>query len=183
MPTRRSRSRPTRSCLPTRSAPPSGRPPPLTAKPERQHARGATGLPVPECYTAGVLHGRPAQAITTGAEVTAGENPREVRGLSRTSRKSRLSLRGRVSSGWWRYADCRSIVGPTKGTRICMGIDDEPCLIGGVEKRGIIIADYDPAWPQQYERPARLIRDVLGSRLMRIEHIRSTALPGLPANP
>src|SRR6266516_2199650 len=27
------------------------------------------------------------------------------RGLSRTSRKSRLSLRGRVSSGWWRYAD------------------------------------------------------------------------------
>ena len=64
-----------------------------------------------------------------------------------------------------------------------MGIDDEPCLIGGVEKRGIIIADYDPAWPQQYERPARLIRDVLGSRLMRIEHIGSTAVPGLAAKP
>src|SRR5439155_8943459 len=56
-------------------------------------------------------------------------------------------------------------------------------LFGGVEKRGIIIADYEPAWPQQYERPARLIRDVLGSRLMRIEHIGSTAVPGLAAKP
>ena len=64
-----------------------------------------------------------------------------------------------------------------------MGIDDEPCLIGGVEKRGIIIADYDPAWPQQYERTARLIRDVLGSTLMRIEHIGSTAVRGLAAKP
>jgi GrpB-like predicted nucleotidyltransferase (UPF0157 family) len=64
-----------------------------------------------------------------------------------------------------------------------MGIDDESCLIGGVERREIIIADYDPAWPQQYEAYARVIRDVLGSTLLRIEHVGSTSVPGLAAKP
>lgn len=64
-----------------------------------------------------------------------------------------------------------------------MGIDDESCLIGGVEPREIVIAEYDPAWPQQYEAHARVIMDVLGSTLLRIEHIGSTAVPGLAAKP
>jgi GrpB-like predicted nucleotidyltransferase (UPF0157 family) len=64
-----------------------------------------------------------------------------------------------------------------------MAIDDESCLIGGVERREIIIADYDPAWPQQYEAHARVIRDVLGSTLLRIEHFGSTSVPGLAAKP
>jgi GrpB-like predicted nucleotidyltransferase (UPF0157 family) len=64
-----------------------------------------------------------------------------------------------------------------------MGIDHESSLIGGVQKREIIIADYDPAWPQQYEAHARAIKDVLGSTLLRIEHIGSTSVPGLAAKP
>lgn len=64
-----------------------------------------------------------------------------------------------------------------------MGVNDESCLIGGVERREIIIADYDPAWPQQYEAHARLIRDALDDTLTRIEHIGSTSVPGLAAKP
>jgi len=64
-----------------------------------------------------------------------------------------------------------------------MGIGDEPCLIGGIEPREIIIAEYNPVWPQQYEAHAGVIRDVLGSTVLRIEHIGSTSVPGLAAKP
>ncbi|SRR6266516_2653588 len=50
-----------------------------------------------------VLHAQPSQAINTGAEMTAGEW--EVGCLHPLSRRSSLLLRGRASSGWWRYAD------------------------------------------------------------------------------
>ena len=42
---------------------------------------------------------RPSQAISTGAEMTAGENWREVRCLAAWSQMSRLLLRGRRLSG------------------------------------------------------------------------------------
>jgi hypothetical protein len=57
---------------------------------------------VREAPRPGVLHGRPSQAISTGAEMTAGENRRKVKCLSRMSRSL---LRGRASSGWRRYTD------------------------------------------------------------------------------
>jgi GrpB-like predicted nucleotidyltransferase (UPF0157 family) len=64
-----------------------------------------------------------------------------------------------------------------------MGIDDESHLIGGLEPREIVIADYDAAWPRQYEAHARAIRAALGGTLLRIEHIGSTAVPVLAAKP
>jgi GrpB-like predicted nucleotidyltransferase (UPF0157 family) len=64
-----------------------------------------------------------------------------------------------------------------------MGNNDESCLIGGVEQREIIIAEYDPAWPSHYEAHSRLISEVLGSTLLRVEHIGSTSVPGLAAKP
>ncbi len=60
---------------------------------------------------------------------------------------------------------------------------DESVLIGGVEKREIIVAEYDPAWPALYEHHAAVIRDALGSMLLQIEHIGSTAVPELAAKP
>ncbi len=56
-------------------------------------------------------------------------------------------------------------------------------LIGGVEKREIIIAQYDPAWPAKFERHASTIVRVLGSSALQIEHIGSTSVPGLAAKP
>jgi len=51
-------------------------------------------------------------------------------------------------------------------------------LAGPVE-----IHDYDPVWPRLYEREEARIRSVLGDRVIRIEHVGSTSVPGLPAKP
>jgi GrpB-like predicted nucleotidyltransferase (UPF0157 family) len=43
--------------------------------------------------------------------------------------------------------------------------------------------DYDPRWPELFLREAGRIRSVLGTRALRIEHVGSTAVPGLVAKP
>jgi GrpB-like predicted nucleotidyltransferase (UPF0157 family) len=45
------------------------------------------------------------------------------------------------------------------------------------------LAEYDPQWPELYEREARRIRDALGDQVLRLEHVGSTSVPGLPAKP
>ena len=47
----------------------------------------------------------------------------------------------------------------------------------------IELADYDPAWPGLFGREARRIRATLRERPLRIEHVGSTAEPGLAAKP
>lgn len=65
-----------------------------------------------------------------------------------------------------------------------MGADAEKWgLIGGVEKREIVIADYDAAWPEKFQVHARAIANALGAAALQIEHIGSTAVPGLAAKP
>jgi GrpB-like predicted nucleotidyltransferase (UPF0157 family) len=56
-------------------------------------------------------------------------------------------------------------------------------LIGGRERRDIVIADYDPGWPRRFEVEHGRIAEALGDRALRIEHIGSTAVPGLAAKP
>jgi len=56
-------------------------------------------------------------------------------------------------------------------------------LIGGRERRKVVIADPDPQWPEAFERERAKIADVLGGVAKRIEHIGSTAVPGLAAKP
>jgi GrpB-like predicted nucleotidyltransferase (UPF0157 family) len=56
-------------------------------------------------------------------------------------------------------------------------------LIGGREKRQIVIVEYDPGWPGRFESERRRIRSALGSAARRIEHFGSTAVPGLAAKP
>jgi GrpB-like predicted nucleotidyltransferase (UPF0157 family) len=51
-------------------------------------------------------------------------------------------------------------------------------LLGPVE-----IHDYDPGWPRLYGREEARIRSVIGDRAIRIEHVGSTSVPGLPAKP
>jgi GrpB-like predicted nucleotidyltransferase (UPF0157 family) len=45
------------------------------------------------------------------------------------------------------------------------------------------LAEYDPRWPAWYEREATRIRSVLGERVLRLEHVGSTSVPGLAAKP
>jgi GrpB-like predicted nucleotidyltransferase (UPF0157 family) len=62
--------------------------------------------------------------------------------------------------------------------------EEEPSgLIGGIEKREIVIADYDASWPEKYRTHARRISETLGVAAVRIEHIGSTSVPGLAAKP
>jgi GrpB-like predicted nucleotidyltransferase (UPF0157 family) len=57
-------------------------------------------------------------------------------------------------------------------------------LIGGRERVTITIADYDPAWPARFERErARIGHALAGGVAVRIEHMGSTAVPGLAAKP
>lgn len=45
------------------------------------------------------------------------------------------------------------------------------------------IVDYDLDWPQQFARLAAHVRNVLGPLLLLVEHVGSTAVPGLAAKP
>lgn len=56
-------------------------------------------------------------------------------------------------------------------------------LIGGREKRDIILVPYDPAWPRTFAEHADRIYQALGSVAVRVDHIGSTAVPGLAAKP
>ena len=48
---------------------------------------------------------------------------------------------------------------------------------------GIEVIDPDPDWPRQYDALAGRIREALGWRVLQLEHVGSTAVPGLPAKP
>lgn len=45
------------------------------------------------------------------------------------------------------------------------------------------IVDYDPAWPSAFTALADRVAASLGSLAVRVEHVGSTAVPGLPAKP
>lgn len=47
----------------------------------------------------------------------------------------------------------------------------------------IVIVDPDPAWPSWFAGEAARVIDVLGDVAIRIEHVGSTAVAGLPAKP
>lgn len=47
----------------------------------------------------------------------------------------------------------------------------------------IQLVDYDPSWPDVFARKARRIAATLGEQALKIEHVGSTAVPGLPAKP
>jgi GrpB-like predicted nucleotidyltransferase (UPF0157 family) len=47
----------------------------------------------------------------------------------------------------------------------------------------IRVVDYDPEWPRLFRREAERIRAALGERVVQLEHVGSTAVPGLAAKP
>jgi GrpB-like predicted nucleotidyltransferase (UPF0157 family) len=56
-------------------------------------------------------------------------------------------------------------------------------LIGGLEPGAVVLAAYDPAWAVRYEHEAARIRQALGPRALRVEHVGSTAVRALAAKP
>ena len=47
----------------------------------------------------------------------------------------------------------------------------------------VLIQDYDPTWPGVFSKLAARVRSGLGGLLLTVEHIGSTAVPGLAAKP
>jgi GrpB-like predicted nucleotidyltransferase (UPF0157 family) len=56
-------------------------------------------------------------------------------------------------------------------------------IIGEIEQPTIVIADYDPAWPERFRQEEVRIRAALGEAALSVVHIGSTSVPGLAAKP
>ena len=56
-------------------------------------------------------------------------------------------------------------------------------LVHGLRPTRVVLAAYDPRWPARFAARAAELRGILGDRARLIEHIGSTAVPGLAAKP
>lgn len=62
-------------------------------------------------------------------------------------------------------------------------VPGEAPLIGGVEERTIVLVPYRQEWPETFRLHRERIAAALGSGALGIDHIGSTAVPGLDAKP
>ena len=69
--------------------------------------------------------------------------------------------------------EVRSGDGPTRETE----------LIGGVEAPAVVVVPYRQEWPETFDRHRARIAAALGAVAAGIDHIGSTAVPGLAAKP
>jgi GrpB-like predicted nucleotidyltransferase (UPF0157 family) len=66
----------------------------------------------------------------------------------------------------------------TEGQIRAAVVGELEALSGAIE-----LVDYDPKWPRLFEREAERIAAAVGERVLRVEHVGSTAVPGLIAKP
>jgi GrpB-like predicted nucleotidyltransferase (UPF0157 family) len=59
----------------------------------------------------------------------------------------------------------------------------DAALIGGREKRAIVVVPYDAAWSQRYEQERVKIETAVGPERRAVHHIGSTSVEGLKAKP
>ncbi|MFC6990381.1 GrpB family protein [Haladaptatus sp. GCM10025707] len=53
----------------------------------------------------------------------------------------------------------------------------------GLQSGTVELCEHDPAWHEAFSITARELRSLIGDRIERIEHVGSTAIPGIPAKP
>jgi len=75
-----------------------------------------------------------------------------------------------------------------KGPAVKAATTDEYLLAVTVGERKplnstIYLAPYDPDWPAQFSRQANQIRAALAEKVLLLEHVGSTSVPGLSAKP
>lgn len=61
--------------------------------------------------------------------------------------------------------------------------DEDPWVRGKPAPEAVAVVPYDPDWPARYARLAADIATALGPVALRIDHVGSTAVPGLAAKP
>ncbi len=72
----------------------------------------------------------------------------------------------------------RAVTGDYEARLRTVTIGEPERLTGPIE-----LCSYDPGWPDAYSQLAAGVRRALGSRVVRLEHVGSTAVPGLAAKP
>ena len=63
------------------------------------------------------------------------------------------------------------------------GPHPSPWVAGAGPSTDVRFVEPDPTWPDQFDRIADQVRRALGARLLLIQHVGSTAVPGLAAKP
>ncbi len=58
-----------------------------------------------------------------------------------------------------------------------------PWVAGAVPEVHLVLREYDQTWPDAYGVIAQRVRDALGFRVLSLEHVGSTTIPGMPAKP
>lgn len=53
----------------------------------------------------------------------------------------------------------------------------------GLKRGKTKLLPHDPEWAKQFEREKKLLLETFGDKIIAIEHIGSTAIPGIPAKP
>jgi len=61
--------------------------------------------------------------------------------------------------------------------------DEDPWVRGKPAPEPVVVVPYDPDWPVRYDRLEAQLRKALGPAALAVEHVGSTAVPGLPAKP
>lgn len=56
-------------------------------------------------------------------------------------------------------------------------------MILGLKRGEVVLVPHQPGWAERFEDEKRLLTEVLGTSLLAIEHVGSTAVPGLLAKP
>ncbi len=105
-----------------------------------------------------------------------GEDYQNLGGAETTSRSAGGAIGTRAAMS---EQDLPSGFAPITEEQIRAATIGEPRLHEG----RILLVDYDPRWPEQFEREAAAIRVALGERALRLEHVGSTSVPGLAAKP
>ncbi|QNE36559.1 GrpB family protein [Leifsonia shinshuensis] len=59
--------------------------------------------------------------------------------------------------------------------------DEDPWVDGPPPPEPVVIVEYDPGWPERAAALAADIRAALGDRVLGLEHVGSTSVPGLAA--
>jgi GrpB-like predicted nucleotidyltransferase (UPF0157 family) len=78
-----------------------------------------------------------------------------------------------------RSADSLPVNPPLTEAQIAASTIGTPPVLNGP----IYLAPYDPAWPALFTQLESQIRAALGSRILQLEHVGSTSVPGLSAKP
>lgn len=53
----------------------------------------------------------------------------------------------------------------------------------GLKRGTVALMPHDPRWAEEFEREKRVLLETFGDRILAIEHIGSTSIPGIPAKP